>query len=96
MHSPHIRFLNSITVTVTDIPVLIFKTGDHITLTFCVHILNIIPIPDRITDDIFQLIIHNDIKIIIDHLKRDSLILLCILHDKIKNLLFHTSKSAFL
>ena len=30
------------------------------------------------------------------HLKRDSLILLCILHDKIKNLLFHTLKSAFL
>lgn len=29
MHSPHIRFLNSITVTVTDIPVLIFKTGDR-------------------------------------------------------------------
>lgn len=96
MHSPHIRFLNSITVTVTDIPVLIFKTDDHITLTFCDHIGNIIPIPDRITDDIFQLIIHNDIKILLDHLKRDSLILLCILHDKIKNLLFHTLKSAFL
>lgn len=96
MHSPHIRFLNSITVTVTDIPVLIFKTDDHITLTFCDHIGNIIPIPDRITDDIFQLIIHNDIKILLDHLKRTPSFLLCILHDKIKNLLFHTLKSAFL
>ena len=96
MHSPHIRFLNSITVTVTDIPVLIFKTGDHITLTFHDHIRNIVSVPDRITDDIFQLIIHNDIKILLDHLKRISLILLCILPDKIKNLLFHTSKSAFL
>lgn len=55
MHSPHIRFLNSITVTVTDIPVLIFKTGDHITLTFHDHIRNIVSVPDRITDDIFQL-----------------------------------------
>lgn len=72
MHSPHIRFLNSITVTVTDIPVLIFKTGDHITLTFHDHIRNIVSVPDRITDDIFQLIIHNDIKILLDHLKRDS------------------------
>lgn len=63
MHSPHIRFLNSITVTVTDSPVLIFKTGDHITLTFHDHIRNIVSVPDRITDDIFQLIIHNDIKI---------------------------------
>ena len=74
MHSPHIRFLNSITVTVTDSPVLIFKTGDHITLTFHDHIRNIVSVPDRITDDIFQLIIHNDIKILLDHLKRDSLI----------------------
>ena len=96
MHSPHIRFLNSITVTVTDSPVSIFKTGDHIAVAFYDHIGNIIPVPDRIADDIFQLIIHNDIKILLDHLKRDSLILLCILHDKIKNLLFHTLKSAFL
>ena len=62
MHSPHIRFLNSITVTVTDIPVLIYKTGDHITVIFHDHVRNIIFVPDRITDDVFQLIIHNDIK----------------------------------
>ena len=45
MHSPHIRFLNSITVTVTDSPVLIFKTGDHITLTFHDHIRNRMEVP---------------------------------------------------
>mgnify|MGYP006900221122 CR=1 FL=1 len=76
-------------ISLPDSPVSIFKTGDHIAVTFYDHIRNIISVPDRIADDIFQLIIHNDIKILLDHLKRDSLILLCILHDKIKNLLFH-------